>query len=200
MLAVAVLSVGVHVASAQAHDPAEKPLRKGTVFLTFTAQSAQAVRFLAVLARANRAGFEIRVAVISRSRDLDEYTSYWLKPRAYARLLGGELEPEYAQRLLVVMPNGFGFNWLKHAPTAEYALLATIPIEPGSIGLIDAAQTAVQRLAAASGIDVSAPAKVTTPAQRNAHDRLVITLASLAALAAAVILRFALRRRAQPRT
>ena len=45
------------------------------------------------------------------------------------------------------MPNGFGFNWLKHTSTAEYALLKTIPIKPGSAGLLAAAQTAVQRLA-----------------------------------------------------
>jgi hypothetical protein len=195
VLAVAALCVCACAASAQAHDPAEQPLQDGTVFLPFPARSAQAVRFLAVVTRANRAGFAIRVAIISRSRDLDEYTSYWRKPRAYAGLLGGELRPDYAQRLLVVMPNGFGFSWPSHATAGDYALLTKVAIGSGLNGLLDAAQTAVQRLATASGVHVSAPAEVTTPAQQNAHDRLVIILASLAALAAAVILRFVLRRR-----
>jgi hypothetical protein len=200
VLAVVALCVCACAASAQAHDPAEQPLRDGTVFLPFPARSAQAIRLLAVVTRANRAQFAIRVAIISQSRDLDEYTSYWHKPRAYARLLGGELKPDYAQRLLVVMPNGFGFNWPSHSTAPEYALLGKVPIGRGTNGLLDAAQTVVQRLAAAGGVHVSAPAKVTTPAQQNAHDRLVIILASLAALAAAVILRYVLRRRRGPRT
>ena len=192
-LALALLVLGAFASPASAHDPAEQPLRTGTAFIPFPIDSAQAVRFLAVLASANRKGFTIRVAVIARAPDLDEYTAYWQKPRAYARLLGGELRSTYKQRLLVVMPNGFGFNWPRHSVTAEYATLREIPVDGGHDGLLAAAQTAVQRLAAATGVHVSAPARVTTPAQRAAHDRLVIILALLAVAAVAVVLS-ALRR------
>src|SRR5437016_14509744 len=99
VLPLAVLLACTFAASARAHDPAEQPLRDGTVFLPFPAESEHAVRLLAVVASANRKGFAIRVAIISRSHDLDEYTSYWRKPRSYAQLLGGELRPDYAQRL-----------------------------------------------------------------------------------------------------
>jgi hypothetical protein len=178
-------------------DPASDYLLAQQVFLPFDAKfpPKQQSQFVGLVSAANKAGFKIRVALIFSSYDLGSVTSLWRQPRTYARFLGEELSFLYKQRLLVVMPNGFGFSWQKHATAAEYAVLAKIPIGRGSVGLLAAAQTAVQRLAAAGGVDVSAPAQVTTPAQRNSHDRLVIILASLAVLAAAVLLRFALRRR-----
>jgi hypothetical protein len=122
-------------------------------------------------------------------------TSLYRKPRTYARLLGSEISFVYKQRLLVVMPNGFGFNWPKHPTAPAYAVLAKIPIKPGNAGLLDAAQTAVQRLTAAAGIKVTAPTDVTTTGQRNSHDRLVIIAATVAVLLLAVAARVALRRR-----
>jgi hypothetical protein len=124
-------------------------------------------------------------------------TALWQKPRTYARFLGEELSFVYKQRLLIVMPNGFGFNWPKHSPASEYALLARVPIPPVAAGLIAAAQTAVQRLAAAAGVKVTASAEATgtSPAQRNAHDRLVILAAALAAMLLAAAVRLVLRRR-----
>jgi len=194
VLALALLGVGAFTSSAWAHDPAEQPLRDGTTFLPFPAESEQAVQFLTVVASANHKGFAIRVAVITREHDLDEYTAYWRRPRAYARLLGGELAPGYTKQLLVVMPNGFGLSKPTHS---AYGLLQPITIGTGNDALLAAAQTAVERLAAARGIFISAP-KVTTPAQQASHDRLVIVLASLAALAGLVVLS-AWRRRRSPR-
>jgi hypothetical protein len=92
------------------------------------------------------------------------------------------------------MANGFGFNWPKHSSTAEYALLAKIPIPPGAAGLLTAAEAAVKQLAAAGGIDVAAPVHVTTPAQRNTHDREIILVAVLGALALAAGARYLIRR------
>jgi heme O synthase-like polyprenyltransferase len=178
-------------------DPASDYLLVSKTFLPFDVKfpaNAQA-RFVALVDAANRGGFKIRVALIGSSYDMGSVTSLWQKPHTYARFLGEELVFLYRQRLLIVMPNGFGFNWPKHSSSAEYAILAKIPIRPGAAGMLEAAQTAVQRLASAAGVRLAAPTHVTTPAQRNAHDRLVIILASLAALAVAVLLRFALRRR-----
>jgi hypothetical protein len=53
----------------------------------------------------------------------------------------------------------------------------------------------VTKLAAASGVTVAAPGRVTTPAQRNAHDREIIIAAALAALALAAAARYLLRKR-----
>ncbi|MBV8218285.1 MAG: SCO family protein [Solirubrobacterales bacterium] len=106
------------------------------------------------MAAANRAGFAIRVAVISSNYDLGSVTELWGQPRTYARFLGVELSLAYMrQRLLVVMPNGFGFNWPGHATARTYGLLATVPLGSGAgAGLAAAAEVAVRRLARASGV------------------------------------------------
>jgi len=197
-LAAAALAAASLAASAHADgDPASDYLLVQKVFLPFDAKfpAQQQAQFAALVTAANRSGFTIRVALITSSYDLGAITSLWRQPRTYARFLGEELSYVYKGRLLIVMPNGFGFNWLKHPSTAEYKLLSTIPIAPGSAGLLAAAQAAVQRLAREARVKIAAPARVSTPAQRNSHDRLVIIAASLAALAAAVLLRFVLRRR-----
>jgi hypothetical protein len=198
VLVAAALAAGAFTASAHADgDPASDYLLVQKVFLPFDAKfpAQRQAQFTALVTAANRSGFTIRVALISSSYDLGAITSLWQKPQTYARFLAEELSYLYKGRLLIVMPNGFGFAWLKHTPAAEYALLKTIPIAPGNAGLLDAAQAAVQRLATAAGVKIAAPARVNASSQRNTHDRLVIILASLAALAAAVLLRFALRRR-----
>jgi len=198
LLAAAALAAGALAASARADgDPASDYLLVQKVFLPFDAKlpAGQQAKFTGLVAAANRSGFTIRVALISSSYDLGAITSLWRQPQTYARFLAEELSYLYKGRLLIVMPNGFGFQWLKHTTTAEYAVLAKISIKPGSTGLLAAAQTAVQRLAAAGGVKIVAPARVSTPAQRNTHDRIVIIVASLAAIAAAVLMRLVLRRR-----
>src|SRR5690349_9383189 len=62
------------------------------------------------LQRAQRAGVPTRVAIIVRPSDLGAVGSLWRQPQAYARFLGLELGLSYKGRLLVVMPNGVGFN------------------------------------------------------------------------------------------
>src|SRR5207249_8008312 len=115
----------------------------------------------------NRSGYKIRVALIWSNYDLGSVTALWRKPRQYARFLDAELQFVYKHRLLVVMPNGFGFAWPKHPSTREYALLSTIPIGQGGAGMIDAAQAAVKKLAAASGVKIAA-----TPAPKTSgHTR-----------------------------
>ena len=177
-------------------DPASDYLLVQRVFVPYegATASAQQRALTKAVAAANKAGFTIRVAVIFSSYDLGSVTSLWRKPQTYAKFLGVELSFVYKQRLLVVMPNGFGFNWPKHSPAAEYALLSKIPIPPGPTGLLAAATTAATKLAAAGGVDVKAPAQVTTPAQRNTHDREIILVAVLGALALAAVARYLIRR------
>ena len=109
----------------------------------------------ATLRSAQRAGVAVRVAMISHAEDLGAITALWHRPRAYARFLGYELSLAYRQRLLVVMPNGFGFYWQGHATVAGYRSLAGISIGAGGGGLAAAAETAVARLATGAGARLS---------------------------------------------
>jgi hypothetical protein len=198
------LAVGIAVAAcvfaatARADgDPASDYLLAQKVFLPFDAKfpAQKQAQLVGLVDAANTAGFKIRVALIWSSYDMGSVTVLWRKPRTYARFLGEELSFLYKQRLLVVMPNGFGFSWNKQPTGTEYAVLDKIKIGRGAIGIVNAATTAVQRLAAADGVHVTPPAGATAPAKHTSHDRLVIILASLAAAAVAVVLRFGLQRR-----
>ena len=107
------------------------------------------------------------MAVISQPADLGAITALWRKPAAYADFLGTELSLAYAQRLLIVMPNGFGFNWQGHSATAADKVLDGLHIGPGSTGLVAAAETAVRALAQASGIRLAAPASGSAASRRH---------------------------------
>ena len=118
----------------------------------------QQVQLGGLLKAAARAGFPVRVAIIASPFDLGAVTPLWHHPRQYARFLGLELSLAYKQRLLVVMPNGFGFNWAGHSADAGYRALAGIPIGPGGVGLYNATEAAVGRLALADGVKLSSVA------------------------------------------
>jgi hypothetical protein len=105
-------------------------------------------RLQAVVASAKKRGYRIRVAVIASRLDLGAVPSLWLRPQTYARFLGLELRLVYRGRLLVVMPNGFGFYYPKHDTDRERALLARLSVAPGKGGVVRAAIDAVTRLAA----------------------------------------------------
>ena len=206
-LVVAVAAAFASVARADG-DPASDYLLANQVFLSYqqTPVSAGQRELLSVVQAANRAGFAIRVAIIPSDYDLGSVTALWRKPRLYAQFLGLELSQAYTQRLLVVMPNGFGFNWPRHATRSVYRLLARVPIESGGAGSLNAAQTAVRQLAAADGVTLASPTKARTDttgaAPRHGHDRVVMIAATLALLAAGLGLLYALarKRRARPQT
>jgi hypothetical protein len=196
---VAALAACVLAAGARADgDPASDYLYGLKTFIPYDAKIPKARQnaFNAYVDAVNRGGYKIRVALIWSAYDLGSVTALWRKPREYARFLDAELEFVYKQRLLVVMPNGFGFAWPKHPSTREYALLSSITIRPGGTGLIDAAQAAVKKLATASGVKVAATPAPKPSGHTRARDRIVIILAAVAGLAIAVLLRIALRRRA----
>ena len=155
-----------------------------------------------LLTDAARAGFPIRVAIIANRFDLGAVTALWQKPQSYARFLGLELSLSYKQRLLVVMPDGFGFNLPGHGSASAYRVLGKIPIGAGGTGLLNAAQTGVRSLAAASGVKLSAPARATAagaasstaptapaaaPAGRGKDLRVALITAIVGALAAIIL-------------
>jgi hypothetical protein len=110
---------------------------------------------LPVLLQQSRAkGYEIRVALISRPGDLGSATPFWGKPKGYATFLGQELSNVYKQRTLVVMPDGYGIFHAGHSTLREQKVLDQLP-PPRD--MLPASLEAVQRLAAASGVNLAIP-------------------------------------------
>jgi cytochrome oxidase Cu insertion factor (SCO1/SenC/PrrC family)/thiol-disulfide isomerase/thioredoxin len=156
---------------------------------------AQQVALGNELAAAQRGGSPIRVAVIARPADLGAVTALWHRPQAYAKFLGIELSLAYKQRLLVVMPNGFGINWPGHSTAAARRALAGVRVPAGTGGLALAAGRAVQALAAQSGVRLpasapgkGAPAAATSTATATASAPGHGTDTAIAAIAAGLIL------------
>ncbi len=185
-------------AAAWAHgDPASDSLLTQTVFLPFTTKvdHNEVTRLSVLLRDADRKLFRIRVAVILSPFDLGTEFSLFGKPEKYAQFLGLELSFVYRDRLLVVMPNGYGYSVNGDPDPKASAVLKKLPA-PGRSATkeVDAAIVAVQRLAAVEGGHRLAAPKVGGSAGR---DRLTIAAAATAgiALIAAIVL---YRRREKP--
>jgi hypothetical protein len=178
-------------------DPASDYLLGVQVFIPYDLKlpTAKQKELTALVHEANRSGYAIRVAVIGSAYDLGAVASLWQKPRPYARFLGAELQFVYKQRLLVVMPSGFGFNWPKHPSTKEYGVLSKVTVQPGAVGLLDSAEQAVRKLAAASEVKLAAQPAAAKRSGGGAHRRVLIVLAAIAGVAILVLLRLALRRK-----
>ena len=104
-----------------------------------------------------RAGYRIRVAVIQSRFDLGAVTVLDGKPRLYARFLSQELRFVYKGRLLVVMPNGYGFaNDGRSVPDDQSVVDQVRPASSlDGAKLVAATIAAEGALAAAHGIDVT---------------------------------------------
>lgn len=176
-------------------DPASDYLLGTQVFIPFDLKVPKSSQqeLTALVRDANTSGYTIRVALIGSAYDMGSVTSLWRKPKPYAKFLGTELTFVYKNRLLVVMPNGFGFNRPGHPTTKEYATLSKIRIGSGAMGLVTAAEAGVQQLAAASGVTIKRTGS--SGGHSMARDRVVIIIAALALLAAAIALRLVLRRK-----
>jgi cytochrome oxidase Cu insertion factor (SCO1/SenC/PrrC family) len=173
-LALALVALGLLTPAARADgDPGSDVLVYQNLFIAADAGVSvpQQEAIGNLLAAAGQDGFPIRVAVIAQRDDLGAITALWQRPAAYARFLGVELSLAYAQRLLVVMPDGFGFNWAGHTATGADQVLGRLSVGRGAGGLVSATETAVRALAAASGVQVKVPAArvaSSTPAAADA--------------------------------
>jgi hypothetical protein len=170
-------------------DPASDVLYTGFVFFPFDVKfdSSLQSQLTQLTASAKEAGVPIRVAIIANRNDLGSVTALWQLPQKYAKFLAAELAFLYKGRLLIVMPNGFGF-WNAGKPLAkELALLRTIPIPAGNDNLVKSAITAVEKLTAQAGHPVWAPRP---KGSSRATDRIVIVAAALVLLALALLVRF----------
>ena len=190
---VALIGVAVCLSApslAQANgDPASDYLLAQNLFLPFTTKIDQnsVKRLNALLAEAKAQRFPIRVALILSPSDLGTAYSLFGKPEKYAQFLGLELAFVYRDRLLVLMPSGYGYAVKGDPDPKASAVLKKLPA-PGRSATkeADAAIVAVQRLAAREGHRLAAP-KVGGSAGR---DRLTIAAAATAgiALIAAIVL------------
>jgi hypothetical protein len=138
---------------------------------------------------ANAAGFRIRVALIASLPDLGSVTSLYRKPQLYAQFLGQELFYAYKDRLLIVMPNGFGYSLHGRAVPKEKRAIAGLAA-PGVDGarIADAATNAVHLLAKAAGYNLSVPDTGSSGSATADRIKIAAIVLGVAAIAAAVVL------------
>jgi hypothetical protein len=162
MVALAAVAVMIAAPAARANgDPASDYLLARDVFYSFSEGfklTTGGKRLGQVVASANQAGYRIRVAVIATPTDLGAVGGLYGQPQRYSEFLGQEVAFVYRDRLLVVMPAGFGLSRAGKPLTAEQPALAGIRIGAGVSGLDDAAADAVVKLAGASGVGISVSA------------------------------------------
>jgi len=181
LAAVTAVAIGVPVARADG-DPASDYLLGQNLFLPFDAKipATQSRQLSQLLTNAARAGFRIRVALISTRYDLGSVTVLYGKPQKYAEFLGAELFFAYRGRLLVVMPNGYGYS-KGGKPLPLHGLAGLTP--PGNSGtkLVAAAEIAVRKLAAAAEVKLALPHP--SGGNQTASDRIKIIAIVLTAAA-----------------
>lgn len=160
LLVLAVLCAWVAPAAHADGDPASDYLYAASVFVPYDAQpnGTPANQLSELVSGADRAGYPVRVALIASAEDLGSDTPLWGKPQQYAVFLGTELSLVYQGELLVVMPDGVGVYRYHDGTAAQQRLLAGIALGAGAGALARGAQVAVERLAAAAGHPLKAPA------------------------------------------
>jgi hypothetical protein len=128
-------------------DPASDVLYFQDVFLPFPKPAAAvSQRLQAAVASANKAGFRIKVAVIASEQDLGSVPSLFGKPQIYAQFLGVELASFYKDRLLIVMPAGFGVYRGGKTVAADKRVLTGMEAGRTADEITASAATAVQKL------------------------------------------------------
>jgi len=138
-------------------DPASDVLLSQQLFLpvSTTISPTLSAKLTNTVSDANRRGYEIRVAIIATRADLGGLPSLWEKPKTYARFLSEELRSAYTGRLLVAMPNGFGFFAPSGASGSDQHIIAGLTVASGPDGFIRSTIDAITRLEAAAS--TSAP-------------------------------------------
>ena len=189
-LLAAVLLLCAPAAARANGDPASDYLLVQSVFLPFDAKVDPDVtsRLADVIRAADEAGFPIKVAVIRTRYDLGTAFSLYNKPQKYSEFLGLELSFQYHDRLVVVMPSGFGYSMDGRPIPAGAKVLKGLP-GPGTdvTKEVEAATTVVRRLAGAAGHVL--PASGSGGGSSATRDRLTIAAAATAfiALLAAIV-------------
>ena len=178
-------------------DPASDYLLVQGVFLPFNAKidPAASKELTDTIRAADDKGFKIKVALIGSRYDLGTAFSLYNQAQKYAEFLGLELSFQYRDRLLVVMPNGYGYAvGGKPDPKAIRVLRRLPPPGAEATKQVEAATVAIRRLAAANGHHL----EVSSGGGSQTRDR--ITIAAAATAGIAVIAAIALYRRQRKST
>jgi hypothetical protein len=147
-------------------DPASDVLPFEDVFVSGYAlptssdlNPAQVKQLKQTVKEAKTSGFRIKVALIGKPGDLGVVTQLWQQPQRYADFLGQELESfgNYHQRLLVVMPDGYGIYSGREPTNAEKKVLAGLPPAGSRDALPTTATKAVRSLAKDQGVALALP-------------------------------------------
>ena len=158
--AITLISSCALVATAHADgDPGSDVLVYQPLFLASDSgiSVSDQVRLGNLLHEADKTGFPLRVAIIAKPDDLGSVTELWKQPQEYAHFLGIELSLAYKGRLLVVMPNGFGFSWPGHSSAAGYRVLTKLSHTVRGESLATATRQAITTLASAGGVHRTEP-------------------------------------------
>jgi cytochrome oxidase Cu insertion factor (SCO1/SenC/PrrC family)/thiol-disulfide isomerase/thioredoxin len=169
LVAVALGAASAFSANARADgDPGSDVLVYQPLFLASDSgiSVSEQVRLGDLIHEATKAGFPVRVAIIARPDDLGAVAALWQRPQSYARYLGIELSLAYRGRLLVVMPNGLGFNWPGHRSALSYGILDHIRTGNGK-ALVSATQQAITALADAAGLHITPGSSAGPAAQEH---------------------------------
>jgi hypothetical protein len=186
-------------------DPASDVLVYQPVFFPYQAAPAGLRAELNGLVRsANQQGYRIRVAVIQSRRDLGSVPTLFGRPSVYAKFLGSELSYVWRQRVLVVMPSGYGLAQGAHlvkrrgverieenARTgSDVAVLRGLPPPGGgtSADVVKAAARAVRALGARHDITlVSARPETSSGGGSNRDTALAAAVAAVVGLTAGLL-------------
>jgi hypothetical protein len=120
-------------------------------------RSKAAAQLPAMLERARAEGVETKVALVSDFADLGIATHYWKQPQDYAKFLAGQLALLYKERVLVLMPGGYGFWDTDRSGLGERALLRDLDPPRRPRDFLASAIDAVRKLAAAEGVRLEVP-------------------------------------------
>ena len=191
MLAAAAVLAGTAAGTARADgDPASDVLLSDNVFLSYQSPygSAEGRALEALAKQAKEQGFPLRVAVITQIADLGSVGGLYGKAQRYADFLASEIRFVYRGTLVVAMngkPGGFGVHGPGATPAARRAL-ERMKLPSSSLTAAELARlaaVAMQRVAAASGHQLSAPAAATKTKTSSRLLRLFLIAAlALAAL------------------
>src|SRR3954469_19353278 len=188
VIAAAVLLAAPEVGRAKG-DPASDYLLVQNIFLPFNAKvdPAASKKLADTIRAADKNDFKIKVAVIGSRYDLGTAFSLYNEAQRYAKFLGLELSFQYHDRLLVVMPKGYGYSRAGRNDPAGVRVVAKLP-PPGKDATkqVEAATSAIRKLAPASGPPLPASG---SGGDSKTRDRITIAAGTflLAMLLAAIV-------------
>jgi len=186
-------------------DPASDVLVYQPVFFPYSPAPGALKRELTGLVRsANQQGYAIRVAVIQSRRDLGSVPMLFGRPSVYARFLSSELSSIWRQRVLIVMPGGYGLAQgarlvrsggvdrieQKARTGPDEAVLRRLPPPRGSTpaAVVQAASRAVRALAARHDITlVAEPRDASSSGGSNRDPTLAAAVAAVVGLTAGLL-------------